>query len=62
MVVMDVLAKSMYGFALLKFQLLVDKNQVRARQADTGGGGGKMGRYRKQEGPCCRSSTNFRYF
>jgi len=28
-VVMDVLAKSMYGFALLKFQLLVDKNQVR---------------------------------
>jgi len=27
-VVMDVLAKSMYGFALLKFQLLVDKSQV----------------------------------
>merc|ERR1711939_698788 len=27
-VIMDVLAKSMYGFALLKFQLLVDKNQV----------------------------------
>jgi len=27
-VVMDVLAKSMYGFALLKFQLLIDKSQV----------------------------------
>lgn len=27
-VVMDVLAKSMYGFALLRFQLLVDKTQV----------------------------------
>jgi len=27
-VVMDVLAKSMYGFALLKFQLLIDKTQI----------------------------------
>jgi len=27
-VVMDVLAKSMYGFALLKFQLLIDKSQI----------------------------------
>ena len=27
-VVMDVLAKSMYGFALLKFQLIIDKTQV----------------------------------
>ena len=25
---MDVLAKSMYGFALLKFQLLIDKTQI----------------------------------
>ena len=30
-VVMDVLAKSMYGFALLRFQLLVDKTQVPSR-------------------------------
>jgi len=31
-VMMDVLAKSMYGFALLRFQLLIDKSQVEFTQ------------------------------